>query len=46
LEFQIPVENGAYTIFTLHNELWFGQAGLASKSWKKGFLTLPYKAKF
>jgi len=37
LEFQIPVENGTYTVFTMHNELWFGQAGVASTAGKRVF---------
>jgi hypothetical protein len=27
LTYTIPVPNGSYTVFTMHNELWFGQAG-------------------
>jgi hypothetical protein len=27
LTYTIPVPNGTYTVFTMHNELWFGYAG-------------------
>jgi hypothetical protein len=31
LKYEIPVPNGTYTVFTMHNELWFGYAGGTSR---------------
>ncbi|MDO6439095.1 malectin domain-containing carbohydrate-binding protein [Cyclobacterium sp. 1_MG-2023] len=37
LTFQIPVENGAYTIKTYHNELYFGKGGVTAKEGNRVF---------
>ncbi|WP_460514670.1 malectin domain-containing carbohydrate-binding protein [Cyclobacterium sediminis] len=37
LTFQIPVENGAYTIKTFHNELYFGKGGATAKEGNRVF---------
>tara|TARA_R110001592_G_scaffold100568_3_gene285379 strand:+ start:17981 stop:21694 length:3714 start_codon:yes stop_codon:yes gene_type:complete len=35
LVYTFPVSNGTYTVFTLHNELWFGQAGGEAEAGKR-----------
>lgn len=37
LKYNIPVPNGTYTVFTLHNELWFGQTGSDAASGNRVF---------
>lgn len=37
LKYTIPVPNGTYTVFTMHNELWFGQAGSPAASGNRVF---------
>ncbi|WP_339680935.1 malectin domain-containing carbohydrate-binding protein [Cyclobacterium marinum] len=37
LTFQIPVENGAYTIKTYHNELYFGKGGATAQKGNRVF---------
>ena len=35
LKYTFPVPNGTYTVFTMHNEVWFGYAGGESKAGKR-----------
>ena len=35
LKYTIPVPNGTYTVFTMHNEVWFGYAGGTAKAGKR-----------
>jgi hypothetical protein len=37
LKYTIPVPNGRYTVFTMHNELWFGRAGSNAASGNRVF---------
>lgn len=37
LIYNIPVPNGKYTVFTMHNELWFGQKGVPEKAASRVF---------
>lgn len=37
LKYTIPVPNGTYTVFTMHNELWFGKAGSTAASGNRVF---------
>nr|MBI1229485.1 T9SS type A sorting domain-containing protein [Cytophagales bacterium] len=37
LKYTIPVPNGKYTVFTMHNELWFGRAGSNATSGSRVF---------
>lgn len=35
LVYNVPVPNGTYTVFTMHNEVWFGYAGGTAKAGKR-----------
>lgn len=35
--YDIPVENGTYTVYTLHNELWFGHWGPSAEPGRRVF---------
>lgn len=37
LSYRIPVPDGAYTVYTLHNELYFGYAGPSARSGRRVF---------
>jgi hypothetical protein len=37
LIYSIPVPNGVYTVYTLHNELWFGHAGPEARAGRRVF---------
>lgn len=37
LKYTIPVPNGKYTVFTMHNDLWFGRAGSNATSGNRVF---------
>lgn len=37
LSYSIPAPNGVYTVYTFHNELWFGQAGPEARAGRRVF---------